>query len=120
MYGDLGVLELGESAPFEVRRVYWLVNTPSGVTRGLHAHKALEQLIFVPKGTVTIVLDDGRVKTTHVMTSASPPLHVRPGIWRTLDAFSDDAVVMVLASATYDASDYIHDYEAFLEWRGVE
>jgi hypothetical protein len=35
-------------------------------------------------------------------------------IWREMFDFSDDCVLMVLASDYYDESDYIRNYEEFL------
>ena len=34
-------------------------------------------------------------------------------MWREMYDFSDDAVLMVLASELYDEDDYIRDYEEF-------
>lgn len=34
-------------------------------------------------------------------------------IWREMSDFSEDCVLMVLASNEYDESDYIRDYDAF-------
>ncbi|WP_430450534.1 WxcM-like domain-containing protein [Rhodophyticola sp.] len=39
-------------------------------------------------------------------------------IWREMDAFSQGAVCMVLASHRYDEADYIRDHGAFLEMTG--
>jgi hypothetical protein len=36
-------------------------------------------------------------------------------MWREMYDFSSDAVLMVLASEYYDESDYIRDYDTFLE-----
>ena len=38
-------------------------------------------------------------------------------MWRTLNDFSSGAVCLVLASETYDASDYIKTYEEFIKYR---
>ena len=37
-------------------------------------------------------------------------------MWREMFDFSSDAVLMVLASELYDESDYIRDYDEFLEF----
>jgi hypothetical protein len=37
-------------------------------------------------------------------------------MWREMFDFSNDAVLMVLASELYDESDYIRDYDEFLEY----
>lgn len=37
-------------------------------------------------------------------------------MWREMYDFSEDAVLMVLASEIYDETDYIRDYEEFLRF----
>lgn len=115
--GHLAVVELGDPVPFVVRRIYWLYGTPEAATRGLHAHRTLEQVIVPVQGSVQIVLDDVHSQSTYSLSLGSPPLYVGPGTWRVLDDFSADCVLLVLASDFYDASDYIHDYAEFVEWR---
>ena len=36
-------------------------------------------------------------------------------MWREMFDFSEDAVLMVMASQLYDEEDYIRDYDRFLE-----
>ena len=43
-------------------------------------------------------------------------LFLNNDVWREMFDFSDDAVLLVLASEVYDESDYIRDYEQFLEY----
>lgn len=43
-------------------------------------------------------------------------MYVAHDMWREMYDFSDDAVLMVLASEYYDESDYIRKYEDFLDY----
>ena len=43
-------------------------------------------------------------------------LYLSHYIWREMFDFSDDAVLMVLASKLYDESDYIRSYDEFLQF----
>ncbi|MDF2802133.1 MAG: WxcM-like, C-terminal [Anaerocolumna sp.] len=45
-------------------------------------------------------------------------LYVPPGIWREMYDFSEDAVLMALASEVYDEADYIRNYDEFLDYIG--
>lgn len=114
--GALGVVEKDIPFPFPLKRVYFLYDVPSSATRGSHAHKALHQLIIAVAGSFTVTLDDGRTKSVFHLNSPSKGLAVPPGYWRTLDDFSAGSAAVVFASEEYDTSDYIRDYEAFLEW----
>ena len=70
-------------------------------------------------GSVHVTLDDGQNKKTFVLDKPWEGLLVAPGLWRTLEHFSGGAVCMVLASEKYDPDDYIRDYKAFLEYKGL-
>jgi len=115
--GNLTVVENDRTVPFAVKRVYYLYDVPGGGSRGSHAHKDLSQLIVAASGSFSITLDDGRVKRTFLLNRPYQGLLVVPGIWRTLEDFSSGAICMVLASHEYDESDYIRDYDEFIEYK---
>lgn len=117
--GNLTFIEGQSHIPFDIRRVYYLYDVPGGSERGGHAHKALHQLIVAMSGSFDVVLDDGvQQKRVHLSRSYYG-LYVCPMIWRELDNFSSGSVCMVLASNTYDESDYYRDHKEFLQARGV-
>lgn len=114
--GELGVVESGINIPFNIRRVYWIYRTSSGVVRGRHAHKNLKQLAIAVKGSCIMTLDDGRKKKNYCLNSPKEGLLIGPGMWRVMSDFSDDCVLLVLASEQYNESDYIRDYSDFLKY----
>ena len=103
-----------------MKRVYYLYDVPGGESRGAHAHKDLSQLIIAASGSFRVTLDDGNVKRSFILNRPYQGLYVKPGIWRDLEDFSSGAVCMVLASEIYQESDYIRDYQEFLEFRGIQ
>lgn len=115
--GDISVVENGMTIPFNVKRIYYLYDVPGGESRGSHGHKHLEQLIVAVSGAFTVTLDDGNVRRAFTLNRPYQGLLVKPGMWRTLDDFSSGSVCLVLASEKYDASDYIRDYNVFVEYR---
>lgn len=115
--GNLTVVENGITLPFEVKRVYYLYDVPAGESRGSHAHRELEQLIVAASGSFTVTLDDGKNKKSFFLNRPYQGLYVKPGLWRDLDDFSSGAVCLVLASEVYDSTDYIRDYQEFLNFR---
>ncbi len=115
--GNLSVVENGKTLPFDVKRVYYLYDVPGGENRGAHAHKELSQLIIAASGSFTVTLNDGKCKRTFFLNRPYQGLYVKPGMWRDLEDFSSGAVCMVLASDVYLASDYIRDYQEFLDFR---
>lgn len=111
--GNIAVLE-GAVVPFEIRRVYYLFDVPSGARRGGHAHKNLMQILIAVSGSFDVILKDGR--TTHKVTLNRPDrgLLIRNNIWREMESFSAGAVGLVLASDVYEESDYIRTFKEYL------
>lgn len=116
--GDLTFIEGGRHVPFEIRRVYYLYNVPVDSERGGHAHYELEQVIFALSGSFRITVDDGCSRSEYWLRDPRTGLHISRMIWREMDAFSQGAVCMVLASQPYDEADYIRDYDDFLRESG--
>ena len=114
--GYLSVIEGGLDIPFEIKRIYYLYMVPE-VARGAHAHKELKQLLIATSGSVEVIMDDGSNKKSFVLDKPWKGLLIAPGLWRDLENFSNDAVVMCLASEKYDANDYIRDYKEFLKFK---
>ncbi|MBQ0151951.1 MAG: WxcM-like domain-containing protein [Chryseobacterium sp.] len=113
---SLGYITVGESLkniPFDIKRTYWTYYTPQDVTRGGHAHKDLQQVIFAVSGTITFNLKDplGNKKTV-VLSNPSEGLYLPKLIWRDIH-FTHNAVLLCLASEHYSEDDYFRDYEDF-------
>ena len=117
--GYLSVVEGGLDIPFEIKRIYYLYMVPE-VARGAHAHKELQQLLIATSGSAEVIMDDGTQKKSFVLDQPWKGLLIAPGLWRDLEHFTKDAIVMCLASEKYDATDYIRDYNEFLAYKGVK
>lgn len=112
--GDLTFVEGGNHIPFDIRRVYYLYNVPVDSERGGHAHRDLEQVVFALSGSFRMKIDDGQTKSEYWLRDPRKGLHISRLVWREMDAFSQGAVCMVLASLPYDEADYFRDYGDFL------
>lgn len=112
---NLGVLNLSD-VPFQIRRIYWISNFKKGTIRGRHAHKTLTQMMLLLSGTLELSLYEGRACQTFMMQAGDEPILIKPGKWRIMKNGSVDTVVLVLASHEYDESDYIRDWDSYLEW----
>jgi dTDP-4-dehydrorhamnose 3,5-epimerase-like enzyme len=113
--GSLVSLETTKNIPFEIKRVYYLFDTKADVTRGYHAHRELKQVAIAIRGSCRFALDDGKERINILLDNPAQGLLIESFIWREMSDFSDDCVLMVLADKEYDESDYIRDYEQFLE-----
>jgi len=115
--GNITIVQGEQNIPFNLRRVYYLYDIPSGGSRGGHAHKELFQLIVAASGSFEVLLDDGVNKKIVRLNRPNFGLLVVPGIWRELFEFSSGAICLVLASHTYEESDYLRDYEYFFKFK---
>lgn len=113
--GQLVALEEIKDIPFKVKRVYYLYDTGRNVTRGYHAHKKLEQILICIHGSCKVSLDNGTEKKIVSLEKPYEGLYVSNQMWREMFDFTDDAVLLVLASELYDENDYIRNYDEFLE-----
>ncbi|WP_318840372.1 FdtA/QdtA family cupin domain-containing protein [Providencia sp. PROV083] len=114
--GSLVSLEQNKNIPFEVKRIYYIFGTKEGVSRGFHAHKNLQQVAICVKGSCRFVLDDGHNKDEIILDNPNIGLHINSFMWREMHDFSEDCVLIVLASELYDEADYIRDYHEFINW----
>ncbi|RME81792.1 MAG: WxcM-like domain-containing protein, partial [Zetaproteobacteria bacterium] len=111
--GKLVALEPGNPIPFEIKRVYYIYGTKPGVARGFHAHKELEQVAVCVSGRCRMVLDDGQRREKAWLDRPDRGLYIGRMIWHEMHDFSEDCVMVVLASELYSESDYIRSYEVF-------
>ena len=111
--GSLIALENGHNLPFDVKRVYYIYGTESGVSRGFHAHKKLRQMLIAVSGSVEIHCEMHSQKTVYLLDTPDKALLVEGMVWHTMEKFSPDCVLMVLADDYYDENDYVRDYAVF-------
>jgi hypothetical protein len=102
------------TCPFSIERVYWLHNLHKNEIRGGHAHKQLSQLIVSLNGAFRLKLDDGKSKREYRLQVPDVALLVPPMIWREIIVLRPQSCLLVLASAAFDETDYIRDYDEFV------
>lgn len=112
--GSLAFGEIEQVLPFRPSRFFVVYNVPSREVRGEHAHRQLHQFLVCVAGDCRLMVDDGTVREEIRLDRPTIGVHLPPMVWGVQFRFSPDAVLMVLASDTYDSADYIRDYEEFL------
>ena len=111
--GRLVAIEGRGDVPFAIARRYYVHATTAGTTRGMHAHRLLDQLAVAVSRSCTMLLDDGTNKASVRLDDPAVGLLLGSMIWREMTDFSRDFVLMVMASAAHDEADYIRDYAEF-------
>ena len=111
--GSLVALDKVSGLPFEVKRVYYVFDIKLGVARGFHAHKKLHQMAVCISGSCLMVLDNGVERECVQMNSNVVGIDLPPMLWHEMHDFSEDCILLVVASDYYDEDDYIRDYDQF-------
>jgi dTDP-4-amino-4,6-dideoxygalactose transaminase len=114
--GLLGVAEVSKHIGFPVHRAYYIRDVPPGQSRGGHGHKTLRQCFLCLRGSVSLTVSRGGRSRSVRLERPSQAAVVSAGCWRDLSDFSEDSVVVVLASDEYDEADYIRQFDAFQAW----
>jgi len=115
--GNIISLNNGVDSPFEVKRVFFIYDIPSGEDRGAHAHKECHQLLIAITGSFEVEVFDGAESTRFSLNQPNIGLHIPPGIWASEINFSGGGICLVLASHKYDENDYIRDYQEYLNYK---
>lgn len=113
--GNLTFIESNKHIPFEIKRVFWIYDVPGGEVRGGHAYKCAHEFIIALSGSFEVVTNDGTNNSVWQLNRSYNGLLVPAGNWRQMKNFSTNSLALVITSTYFDKSDYIYDYDKFLE-----
>jgi len=114
--GNITPVHNNIEVPFEIKRIFYLYDIPGGESRGAHAHKECHQFLIAASGSFEVLLDDGKTKRLVQLNRPYIGLHIPPGIWASEINFASGSICLVFASHRYDESDYLRNYEDFLQY----
>ncbi len=119
--GYLVAVEGGEIAPFDIKRVFYIYGSKREIIRGRHANRKTQFVMINVVGTSKVRVDDGRGgQKVFELTKPHTGLYLPPMIWKDMYDFSEDSVLLVLASEHYDPDEYVRDYDRFCEEMKIE
>ena len=113
--GKLVVIEGNDSIPFEIKRVFYIYGSDATVVRGQHANRESEFVLINVSGTSKVRITDGQEEFIVSLDRPMIGVYIPKMVWKDMYDFSEDSVLLVLASTHYDGSEYIRDYEQYLE-----
>ena len=113
MRGALTFAEVESHIPFDIKRFFLVYDVPSREIRGEHAHRTLHQFLMCIHGSCSVIADDGVNRREFRLDAPSRGLYLPPMTWSVQYKHTPDAVLLVLASAAYEARDYIREYSEF-------
>tara|TARA_R110001592_G_scaffold5488_3_gene30216 strand:+ start:745 stop:1167 length:423 start_codon:yes stop_codon:yes gene_type:complete len=111
--GNLIPIESTKDVPFDIKRIFYVFGVHDKDLRGCHAHYKTEQVLICLSGKVEVVCKDSFRESKFLLESPQQALYVPQMIWDEQIYRSEDSVLLVLSSTSYDPDDYIHDWEKF-------
>lgn len=114
---ERGSLSIAENSdlPFVPQRFFWIYDVPKGKTRGGHAHRTCQEVVFAANGSFDIYVDNGKESNTYHVNSPSEGVYIGASVWCQLSNFSEGTICIVAASSEYEPQGYINDYDSFKE-----
>ena len=113
--GKLVVIEGGEVIPFEIKRVFYIYDSDQTVIRGQHANRESEFVLINVAGKSKVRITDGEEEIIVELNRPMTGVYIPKMIWKDMYEFSEDSILLVLASTHYDGTEYIRDYEEYLK-----
>lgn len=114
--GYLVIIEGGQDIPFEIKRTFYIYGSDHDVVRGQHANRRTEFVLINVAGTSKVKVKDGRGnEVIFCLNRPHTGVYLPAMVWKDMYDFSEDSVLLVLASEHYDAEEYIRDYSAFVK-----
>lgn len=113
--GKLVVIEGGRQIPFEIKRVFYIYDSDNTVVRGQHANRESEFVLINVAGQSKVRITDGEEEIIVELNRPMMGVYIPKMIWKDMYDFSEDSVLLVLASTHYDGAEYIRDYKEYLD-----
>jgi len=112
--GKLVVIEGGQAVPFDIKRVFYIYGTEGGVVRGQHANRESEFVLINVAGTSKVRITDGTESFVVELDKPMMGVYIPQMIWKDMYDFSEDSVLLVLASTHYDGKEYVRNFEEYV------
>lgn len=113
--GKLVIVEGGIDVPFEIKRLFYIYGSDKDVVRGKHANRDSEFVLINVSGSSKVMVTDGKEKQVIQLTKPRQGVYLPKMVWKEMYDFSEDSVLLVLASTHYDGNEYIRDYDDYLK-----
>ena len=114
--GQLVIVEGGRNIPFDIKRVFYIYGSDKDVVRGKHANRKSEFILINVAGKSKVKIKDG--EGNEIIFCLNRPhtgLYIPTMVWKDMYDFSEDSVLLCLASEHYDSTEYIRDYDEYIE-----
>ena len=101
--------------PFEIKRVYYIYGNENNLSRGFHAHKENQQILFCLRGSVRMIIESAEGKSECTLANPSEGIFLDQMVWHEMHDIDESTILLVIASHEYDELDYIRDHQVSID-----
>lgn len=114
--GLITICEGEQDIPFIPKRVFYIYKSMHDVVRGRHANKITDFVLINVSGHSKVKVMDGKGnEIIYALNRPNTGIYIPHMVWKEMYDFSEDSVLLCLASEHYDPNEYIRDYDEFLK-----
>jgi len=113
--GKLVVVEGMKDIPFDIKRIFYIYGSDTTVVRGQHANRRSEFVLINVCGSSKVRVTDGKKDEVFVLDKPHTGIYLPKMLWKDMYDFSEDSILLVLASESYDSSEYIRDFDEYIK-----
>lgn len=114
--GHLVIIEGNKDIPFSIARTFYIYGSSADVVRGKHANRKSQFVLINVSGKSKVKIRDGEGnEAVFCLNRPHTGLYIPNMIWKEMYDFSEDSVLLCLASEHYDAEEYIRDYDEYVK-----
>ena len=113
--GHLVIVEGGIDIPFNISRAFYIYGSKEDVVRGQHANRKSEFVLINVAGSSKVKVKDGEGnEAIFCLNRPHTGIYLPTMVWKDMYDFSEDSVLLCLASEHYDPNEYIRSYDEFV------
>jgi dTDP-4-dehydrorhamnose 3,5-epimerase-like enzyme len=112
--GRLVVIEGFKDIPFDIKRIFYIYGSDKDVVRGCHANRETEFVLINMRGSLKVKVKTRKVEQVYVLNKPHEGIYLPKMVWKEMYDFSDDSMLLCLASTHYDPREYMRDFKEFL------
>ena len=113
--GNLSVIESNNHVPFNIKRTYLIYDVPGGEIRGGHAFIEQKEMIVALSGSLDIIVFDGTKEKKFSLNRSYKGLYIPNGLWRHMENFATNTLVLVISNTNYNENDYIRNKKSYID-----
>lgn len=113
--GKLVVVEGMKDIPFEIKRIFYIYGSDTTVVRGQHANRRSQFVLINVCGSSKVRVTDGKKEEIFLLDKPHTGIYIPKMLWKDMYDFSEDSILLVLASEAYDSSEYIRDFDEYIK-----